>query len=511
MTFFESLVALLLMAVLLLQVSRRSSIPYPTLLAAAGLVVALLPGTPAIQLDGHTTLALFVAPVLLDAAFDFPLSAIRKLWRPLVSLAVIAVLLTTGVVAWIGWQFAGLPIAAAITLGAIVAPPDAAAATTVLQSARLPRRTTQLLTGESLLNDASALLLYSAAVAIQSHGGIDGAVAVRLGLAAPGGIALGLAMGWLLSHAVPHTRGTLGGNILEFANTYLAWIVAERLGLSAVLCVVTMGMFIATSPAVTADARSRVQSFAVWSVAVFLLNVLAFLLMGMQARQIIGGMTPERLREALSFAGLVVAGVIGTRMLWVMTYNRLSARFESLRGGYPHSSVAQGVAIGWCGMRGLVTLAAAFALPGDFPQRDLIVLSAFAVVIATLVLQGLSLSPLIRVLGLRAGDGPDPEEEAARRSLADAALAAIDGELGKVATESRRQLEIDRESIDGVCADFNERQRLKLKAIHAQRAALSDLRDADAVGQTGYLQLQEELDWRELAIGPAGRRGIEEG
>lgn len=511
MTFFESLVALLLMAVLLLQVSRRTTIPYPTLLAAAGLVVALMPGTPAIQLDGHTALALFIAPVLLDAAFDFPLSTIRKLWRPLVSLAVVAVLLTTAVVAWIGWAFAGLPIAAAITLGAIVAPPDAAAATTVLQSAKLPRRTTQLLTGESLLNDASALLIYSAAVAIQSNGGIDGGVAVQLGLAAPGGIVLGLAMGWLLRHAVPHTRGSLGGNILEFANTYLAWIVAERLGLSAVLCVVSMGMYIATTPEVTSDARSRVQSFAVWSIAVFLLNVLAFLLMGMQARQIIGGMAPDRLREALGFAGLVVAGVVGTRMLWVLFYNRMSARFESLRGGSPHSSFAQGIAVGWCGMRGLVTLAAAFALPGNFPQRDLIVLSAFAVVIATLVLQGLTLSPLIRLLGLRQGEGADKEQSAARCALADAALAAIDGEQGRLAEETRRQMGIDREALDGICTDFNERQRLKLKAIEAQRARLSTLRDQDEVGETDYLQLQEELDWRELAIGPGGRRGIVEG
>lgn len=511
MTFFESLVALLLLAVVLLQVARRTWIPYPTMLAAAGVIVALVPGTPAIGLEGHTALALFIAPVLLDAAFDFPLAAIRKLWRPLVALAVVAVLLTTAVVAWIGWAFAGLPLAAAITLGAIVAPPDAAAATTVLRSASLPRRTVQELTGESLLNDATALLLFTGAVAIQSSGGIGGGVGLQLGLAIPGGIALGFACAWLFQFIIPYTRSSFGGNLLEFVNTFLAWLLAERLGLSAVLCVVTMAMFIANSPKMKIDARNRVQSFAVWGVAVFVLNVVAFLLMGMQAHAIVGGMTPERLREAAGVAAMVVAGVVGTRMVWVLIYNRLAARFAWLRGDAEPASFAQGVVIGWCGMRGLVTMATAFALPSDFPQRDLIVLSAFAVVLATLVVQGLTLSPLIRLLGL--GEGDDQQESIdAKRALTGAALEAIAGAKGRVADEIRRQFEIDRAALDGgaACVEFDERQRLKLKAIGAQRERLRALRDADSVGEEEYERLQEELDWRELAIGPEERRVIEE-
>lgn len=512
MTFFESLVALLLLAVVLLQVARRTPIPYPTMLAAAGVIVALVPGSPAIALEGHTALALFIAPVLLDAAFDFPLAAIRRLWRPLVALAVVAVLLTTAVVAWIGWAFAGLPIAAAITLGAIVAPPDAAAATTVLRSAALPRRTVQELTGESLLNDGTALLLFAAAVAIQSHGGIDGGVALQLGFAVPGGIALGLACAWLFQLIIPYTRSSFGGNLLEFVNTFLAWLLAERLGLSAVLCVVTMAMFIANSPKMKIDARNRIQSFAVWGVAVFVLNVVAFLLMGMQARAIIGAMTPDRLREAAGVAGMVVAGVVLTRLVWVIAYNRLSSRFPSLRGEAEPVGLAQGIVVGWCGMRGLVTLATAFALPSDFPQRDLITLSAFAVVLATLVVQGLTLAPLIRLLGLGSGDDAQ-ENKDARRALADAALATVADADGRVADEVRRQFEIDRAAFEGgaACVDFNERQRLKLDAIAAQRERLRKLRDDDAIGAEAFERLQEELDWRELAIGPADRRTIEEG
>jgi CPA1 family monovalent cation:H+ antiporter len=512
-TFFESLIALLLMAILLLQVSRRTWIPYPTMLAAAGVVVALIPGSPVIRLDGHTALALFIAPVLVDAAFDFPLAAIRTLWRPLLALAVVAVVLTTGVVAWIGWAFAGLPIAAAVTLGAIVAPPDAAAATTILRSARLPRRTVEVLTGESLLNDATALLLFSAAVAIQSHGGIDGGVALRLGLAAPGGLALGLAFGWLNRHIMPHTRGSLGGNLLEFANTFLVWIIADRLGLSAVLCVVAMAMYLANTPEIRAGARSRIQSFAVWGSVVFLLNVLAFLLMGMQVRQIVDEMTPARLDEALRFAALVIAGVVVTRMAWVMVYNRLAMRFPVLRGGVKPASLAQGIVVGWCGMRGLVTMATAFALPADFPQRDLILLAAFGVVLATLVVQGLTLTPLIRLLKLHDGGEEKRELAAARTVLAEVALEAIADAQGKVAEETRRQLEIDRDALidAGACAEFEQRQQLKRAGIAAQRDRLHALRDEAKIGEASFELLQEELDWRELAVGPEGGRAIEEG
>lgn len=513
MTFFESLIALLLMAILLLQVARRTWIPYPTMLAAAGVVVALIPGSPVIRLDGHTALALFIAPVLVDAAFDFPLAAIRALWRPLLALAVGAVLLTTAVVAWIGWAFAGLPIAAAITLGAIVAPPDAAAATTVLRSAKLPRRTVEVLTGESLLNDASALLLFSAALAIQSHGGIDGGVGVRLALAVPGGILLGIFFAWLNRFITPFTRGTLGGNLLEFVNTFLVWIVADRLGLSAVLCVVAMAMYLANSPTGRASARSRIQSFAVWGGVVFLLNVLAFLLMGMQVSAIIGDMRPERLQEALHFTGVVIAGVVITRIAWVLFYNQMAKRFAVIRGPLKAPSLAQSIVVGWCGMRGLVTMATAFALPADFPHRDMILLAAFGVVLATLVVQGLTLTPLIRLLKLHDGGAEEREMAAARVALAEVALEAIADASGPVAQETRRQLQIDRDSLTDSDARqvFEERQNLKRIAIAAQRDSLLALRDEEKVGEDAYEVLQEELDWRELAVGPEGVRTIEEG
>lgn len=511
MSFFESLIALLLLAVVLLQVARRTSVPYPAMLAAAGVAVALIPGSPNITLDGHTALALFIAPILLDAAFDFPLAAVRRLWRPLVALAIVAVLLTTGVVAWIGWAYAGLPIAAAIALGAIVAPPDAAAATTVLRSAKLPRGAVQVLTGESLLNDASALLLYTAAVAIQSKGGLDGGSAIQLGLAVPGGIALGFACAGVMRLVIPFTKGSLGGNLFEFAATYFAWLLAERMGLSAVLCVVTLAMVLANSSIIQNDPRNRVQSFAVWTVVVFVLNVLAFLLMGMQARTIVLEMDPDRLRYAAGFAALVVAGVIGTRMVWTLIYNRLAAHFAPLIGEARPVSLRYGVVVGWCGMRGIVTLATAFALPHDFPQRDVIVLAAFAVVLATLVLQGLTLGPLIRLLGLANGSAEQRERHHARQTLSGAALAILAGKQGRVADETRRQFEIEHNALGGDCTDFDERQAIKAEVLDAQRDRLRQLRDDDQISSEEYLALEEQLDWHDLAIGPGGRRTIEEG
>lgn len=212
MTFFESLVALMLLAVLLLQVARRLGLPYPAMLALAGLAVTALPGAPDIRLAPQTALALFVAPVLLDAAFDFPLAALRRFWRQLLGLAVFALAFTATCVGLVGWWVGGLPLAAALALGAIVAPPDAAAATAMLRQVGLPRSTMEVLQGESLLNDAVALLLFSAALAVQEHGGIDGSVALTLGLAAPGGLLLGIGAALLYRRLMRFLRGTLGGD-----------------------------------------------------------------------------------------------------------------------------------------------------------------------------------------------------------------------------------------------------------------------------------------------------------
>jgi CPA1 family monovalent cation:H+ antiporter len=511
-TFFESLLVLLGIAILLLQISRRLAIPYPTMLAAAGVVLALVPGAPRIDLDPHTALAIFIAPVLVDAAFDFPVGAVWRLWRPLFALAVVAVLLSAGAVAWLGVVVAGLPLYAALALGAIVAPPDAAAATAILRSVSMPRRSVDVLKGESLLNDATALLLFSAALSFQSHGGVDGESALRLALAAPGGILLGIVLAKLLRTIMPYVTGTLGGNLFEFVTSIGVWIIAERLGLSAVLCLVAFAMTIARTANLAIRPRVRIHSFAVWGTAVFLLNVLAFLLMGFQARSIVGEMAPDRLREAAWFAAAVIVCLIIVRMASVLLYNRLAYFFRWFRGDFKPASLQQGVLVGWCGMRGLVTLATAFALPANFPQRDLIVLTAFAVVLATLVVQGLTLAPLVRLLKLDGEDGLAAELAEIRADLASAALATLEHETGRVADNWRYAFEMTRSAAtpSGDSGPLEQKRRLGLAAIRRQRERLEELRREQRVGADAYLILQEELDFAEVALTSERERRIEE-
>jgi CPA1 family monovalent cation:H+ antiporter len=477
------------------------------MLAAAGVALALVPGAPPITLDPHMALALFIAPALVDSAFDFPVQALRRYWRPLFSLAVLAVIVSAAMVAWLGVAMAGLPLYAALALGAIVAPPDAAAATAVLSSVSMPRRSVTVLKGESLLNDATALLLFSAAVSIHTRGEIDAGLAVQLGLAAPGGLLLGFVIARLFRHITPFVTGTLGGNLMEFVSCFGVWIIAERLGLSAVLCLVAFAMTIARTAGLTTAPRVRIHSFAVWTSAVFLLNVLAFLLMGFQARAIVGAMEPERLRDAAIFALAVITCLITTRMVWVMTYNRLVNWFPVIRGDLPPPSLRQGILVGWCGMRGLVTLATAFALPPSFPQRDLIVLTAFAVVLATLVVQGLTLGPLVRLLKLDGKDGLDGELAEARAALATVALTALDGKTGPAVDHWRYGFETVRAAaLSEGDPGLPEKRRLGLEAIRRQRERLEELRAEQQVGADAFLLLQEELDFSEVAlVGESGQ------
>jgi len=501
-TFFESLLALLAVALCLLQVSRRLSIPYPTMLAAAGVALAALPGSPTIDLDPSTALALFIAPALCDAAYEFPADTVRRLWRPLFSFAVVAVLLSTAAVAWVGLLLAGLPIYAAIALGAIVAPPDAAAATAILGTVRMPRRSVAVLKGESLLNDATALLLFTAALSLQSHAAIDERSAVQLGLSVPGGVVLGLGLARLLQLLRPCFAGMLSAYLLEYLFSFGAWIVAEHLQLSAVLCVVAFAMALARSSPLSTQPRMRLHSAAVSHTSVFLLNVLAFLLMGLQARSIVSSMSYDRFHEAVRFAGAVVACLIAVRLLWAVTYNRLAHRFAILRGDFKASTPRHGILIGWCGMRGLVTLATAVALPADFPQRDLVVLTAFTVVLGTLVVQGLTLAPLVRRLGLDGEDGLAAELSVARGELVSAALEYLAQDRSAGADHWRFVFGTVRASIgpDGDPSRLAERRRLGLGAMRQQRERLERLRSEQRIAPDAYSILEEELDFAEVAL-----------
>ncbi|WP_025658962.1 cation:proton antiporter [Rhizobium sp. IBUN] len=508
MTFFETLVALLAVAILLLQVTRRMRLPYPGILAAAGVAVAVLPGAPDIPIDPPTALALFIAPVLVDSAYDFPLGAARRMLVPLFVYAVVAVLFTVGVVVSISALTVGLPIAVAVTLGAIVAPPDAAAATAVLSNLPVDRRVDALLKGESLFNDATALLLFSAALTIQARSGFDTETVARMAFAAPGGISFGIGFGFLVSRLRPATDNTVGGTLLQFVYAFATWLIAERLHLSAVLATVASAMTLATLAKVDDPPRMRVHSFAVWTTVVFLLNVVAFLLMGLQARRIVGAMSAAELERAIGFAAIVVVGVIASRLAIAFFFHAVVGYRH--RRGHELAPFEHGetLLVGWSGMRGLVTLATAFVLPADFPDRDLVVLTAFSVVLATLVIQGATLAPMIRLLKLGREDKARQEVHMARKSLAQAALGRLEGEKGPEVEAIRIAY---REICENGPGSLPARRRdLALAAVLAQRKRLDELRDADLVGPSQYLELQEDLDWKQLAVALDEERRITE-
>jgi monovalent cation/hydrogen antiporter len=511
MTFFESLLVLMLAAIVLLQVARRLSLPYPAMLAGAGVIVALIPGTPIIPIEPSTYLALFIAPALVDAAYDFPPGATRRFLAPLIAYAVVAVILTTCVVAGIASTFLGLPLAAAVVLGAIVAPPDAAAATAVLRNFSIPRSMDAVLKGESLFNDATALLLFAGALTFLSSGGFRLGVGIRLGLAVPGGVLLGIVCAYLVGYVNPMVKDTLGGNLLQFVLSYLLWIVASHLHLSAVLCVITFAMTLARKTDAT-DARMRVQSYAVWSSVVFTLNVFAFLLMGMQARSILARLQPSHLREALVFAVLVVVAVVCTRLVVVIGFNRIEAWWAYSKNKPAPAKFSETLFVGWCGMRGFVTIATAFALPENFPQRDTVVLTAFCVVLATLVLQGLTLAPLIKLLKLDRSGYAAMELSFARAALAEAALARLEGQDGPEAENLRFRLSLIRRTCrrETGLESLDRYRQLGLNAIEAEREQLETLREKDRVGPDAYLGLQEHLDWSELTLLRDVDRRIEE-
>jgi CPA1 family monovalent cation:H+ antiporter len=514
MPLFEVTLLLLAIAVVLMQAARYLRVPYPALLALVGGCATALPFAPHLTIEPRLALALFVAPAVMDTAFELPPRELMRNWVPLVSLAVLLVLVTTAVVAWVGVTFGGLTAAAGIALGAIVAPPDAAAAAAVLSEFDLPRRAMAVLQGESLLNDAVALLAFGIAVSAATIPGASLAPLVPpLLIAVPGGIFVGLLVGVVGTRLLKTVAGTLSAIIAQFLLTFGTWILAAHLDFSPILAVVALAAMAAREMPKRTNARDRINSNAVWSTVTFVLNVLAFLLMGLQARAIVTGMRDEALSHALAFAGLVLAAVILVRIVWVMAYGLAIRRFRSyfekrtVRGTVPDARV--GILVSWCGMRGLVTLATALALPAGFPHREEIVLSAFTVVLGTLVLQGFTIRPLIAWLGIPKDDSLDQEIAATRREMLDAGLEALSREPGALADQVRAEFATARAaSVDRARPDTPQ-DAMRRTALKAERALLIDWRQQGRIPDDVYHRLEDELDRRELEVTSSGATWLE--
>jgi CPA1 family monovalent cation:H+ antiporter len=511
----EQLLGLFVAAVILAAVARRVRAPYPVFLALGGAALAFLPVAPSFALPPELALALFVAPVLLDAAYDASLRDLKDNWLPVTGLVIVAVALTTWAVAVVVRSIIpSMPWAPAIALGAVVAPPDAVAATAVLRQLRPPHRLLTILEGESLLNDASALLIYRLAVgAVAANGFSLSAVAPTFVLAVVGSVVVGPALGWLALRLFDRVQHVPTAIILQFVTTFGVWLLAEQLRLSAVLTMVCYAATVArTAPAQT-PARTRIPTYAVWETAVFALNVLAFIFIGLQIRPILGSLDSSERGQYFLVAGAVLLTVIAVRLAWHMPFNALM-RWRYRRFGFHpprpmlRPSIGSGLIISWSGMRGIVSLAAGLALPADYPFRDLIVLTAFAVVLGTLVIQGLTLGPLLRALGLHDDDPVGREVHAARERALAAGLATVKDDESAVAKLIREEFSTHLAHAAGTRdVQRSVHEALHRDAVKAARQAVLTMRNSQEIGDDAFHQIEEELDWLEMA----GRRADSHG
>jgi len=507
----EQILVLFAAAVVLAAAARRVGAPYPVFLALGGALLAFIPGTPQFNLPPDLVLALFVAPVLLDAAFDTSVRDLRENWGPVAGLVVFAVALTTAAVAVVVHALVpAIPWAAAIAIGAVVAPPDAVAATAVLRQLRPPQRLLTILEGESLLNDATALLIYRLAVgAAVANMFSFGAVAPAFLLAVVGSLVAGPLLAWLVLQLMDRVQHVPTAIILQFVSAFTVWLLAERLGLSGVLTTVCFAVTAARTAPERIPARMRIPTYAVWDTVVFALNVLAFIFIGLQMRPIVESLDAGDRERYFAVASAVLLTVIVVRFAWHMPFNAVVRWWHRRRGFHPprpmiRPSVGTGLVISWAGMRGIVTLAAALALPEDFPYRGLAVLTAFSVVLGTLAIQGLTSKPLLRWLDLHDNDPVGSEVLAARERALQAALASFAGERSPIAENLRLELAARlSHQQPNAAATSAAYDRTRRAALQAARRAVIAMRSANEIGDDAFHRIEEELDRLEVASGGA--------
>jgi Na+/H+ antiporter len=431
----EILIVSLLVAVAgLSAVAHRIGVPYPIVLVIGGALFGFVPGVPVVHLNPNVVLLVFLPPLLYGSAIFANLRDIRANLRVVTLNSVGLVLLTLSAVAVVAHELIhGLPWGAAFALGAIVSPTDPLAGGLIMRRLGVPRRLVSAAEGEGLFNDATALVAFRVAVAAAVSGTFSLAHATLSFFAsAAGGIAIGLVAGWLISEVRKRTEDAEVSLTISLLTGYAAFVPANAIGASGVLAVVTAGIFVGIRSARILTPRIRLQSGEVWNLLNFLVNAALFVLIGLQLRIVVKGLDQSAATLA-GYALAVSAVVVLARFVWIFTITvvlRTLDRRPSQRArriGWRLRVIA-----GWSGMRGAVSLAAALALPfttsagKPFPDRNLLIFLTFAVIFATLVVQGLSLPLLIRRLNVTADDGEAEEELRARLIATKAAIAQID-------------------------------------------------------------------------------------
>src|SRR5215475_2939154 len=479
----------------MLVISTLIRLPLPILLVVGGLLLSFAPGFPQVELPPQLVLVAILPPLLYSSAFFTGLRDLRANLRPIGFLAIGLVLATMATVAVVAHAaISGLGWAAAFTLGAVVSPTDALASTEIARNLGVPRRIVSIIEGESLVNDGTALVLYKTAVMAAVAGTFSLFDASwHLVVNVVGGIAVGLAVGWVVRQVRLRVNDTPTEVALALLSGYLAFLPAAAIGVSGVLAAVTVGVYMGWYTPQLTTVETRLSGNAFWAILVFLVNALLFALVGIQLHGILDRLSGRSTASLIADAALVALVVILTRVVWVpiMTY---VPRFLSkrIRERDPYPPWQYPVVISWAGIRGAVSLAAALALPNDVPGRDLIIFLTFSVILATLVGQGLTLPWLIRSLHIEPDDGAEREDAKARIKAADAALARLDEladedwVLDDTAERLRGQYRFRRNRfrarLDGVDDDGVEErsrryQRLRRELLDAERRAVVSLRN----------------------------------
>ncbi len=520
---------LLLFVVAFGALARKLQVPYPIVLVIAGLLLGFVPGIPNIALNPDLVFFVILPPLLYYAAWVMPW---REFSYNLVSILLLAVGLVIftviGVAQGVPWLFSGFDWKLGLVLGAVIAPTDALAATSIARRVGIPKRITDLLEGESLVNDASGLLAleFGIAMVLRNQTPTLTGSTIRLAYLSLAGVAVGLTIGWIVDHIERRIDDGPIEIALSILVPYAAYLTADRLRASGVLAVVSCGLYLSRRSSGFFSPGVRLQAWAVWDALNFILNGLVFVLIGLQLPHVLAGIHDYSRGTLVLYGALFSALVIALRVIWVFpgAYIAYWTRTRLLHQKLKCPNVQGILVLGWTGMRGVIALAAAIALPqtlangSPFPQRNLIVFLAFCVILVTLVVQGLTLPWLVRVLGVADPAGPNVEEESARREILEAALTYLEDERKKdtiefdsmyqdLAGHYRHRLEDvtgQEDAENGISPKQHKRlSRISRELLRLERQTAIRLRNEGRINDETLRQLERELDLREAGTGNA--------
>jgi monovalent cation/hydrogen antiporter len=524
----EIFVGLLLAVAVLALLARRLHIPYPIFFVIGGLLLGWIPGLPKVSLNPQLVFLFFLPPLLFPAALFTSWRDFRLNLRPIALLAIGLVLFTTIAVAYLAHYFMHLPLAAGFVLGAIISPPDAIAASAIAQRLKIPRRIVTILEGESLVNDATALVAFRFALAAVGSGSFSLAQAGgQFFIVGVGGILVGLVAGWMAQQFHKRVDDAPIEITFSLLTPFAAYLCAEQLNVSGVLAVVTAGLYLGRRMPELVTFKTRLQAGPVWEMVEFLLNGFVFILIGLQLPEVLHALSDEAIpiHRLVWYALLISLAVVVIRIVGVFPAAYLPRLlFKSIRQRDPYPSWRHVTIIAWTGMRGVVSLAAALAIPltldgtdsgTPFPGRDLILFLTFIVILATLVVQGLSLPLLIRWLGVKDDGSMEKEEREARLKANQAALARLNeiGEREPAKADALQRLRVEYEDhirqVEGAEPESagtplrlfsTEFERLSHEALQVERRTILKLRNEDAIADEVLRRIQRDIDLAEARL-----------